>query len=57
MAEGYNYSVDLLVNKKLTETEKNKLFIALGNAIKNVLGKPKDGNGINGVILIYSEKE
>ncbi len=56
MAEGYKYSIDLSVNKKLTETEKNKLFIALGDAVKSVLGKPAE-DGMNGLILIYSEKE
>ncbi len=51
MEKGVKFSVDLAVNKVLTETEKSQLMEALSETIQKVLGKTESGT-----VLIYSEK-
>lgn len=51
MAEELKYSVDIAVNKKLSENEKNKLMLALSKALEEVFGSAKSGT-----VMIYSQK-
>jgi len=44
-------SIDIQVDQKLTETQKNKLFIELGKAVSEAIGPVEFGS-----IFIYSEK-
>ena len=45
------HTLDLLVNRMLTNSEEHSLVIALANAIRDVLNKG------NGAFFIHSEKE
>ena len=49
--EGLKYAIDIFVNRVLSETEKNNLMIALGEAVRSTVGPTKSG-----LIMIYSEK-
>lgn len=48
-AEGLKYTIDISVNKVLSETEKNLLMVALSEAVHTVLGPSKSG-----VVIIHS---
>lgn len=50
--EELKYSVDIAVNRVLSETEKNKLTLALSEAVEKILGRPKSGT-----VMIYSERK
>ena len=52
MAQELRYSIDIAVNRVLSETEKNKLMIALSEAVEKVLGATKSGT-----VMIYSERK
>lgn len=47
----WQYSIDIAVGKELSETEKNRLTLALSKAVEDVLGKPKSGT-----VEIYSKR-
>ena len=52
MADDLKYSLEISVNRVLTETEKNKLMNALSSAIEDALGQIKSGT-----MMVYSEKK
>ena len=52
MAQELKYSIDIAVNRVLSETEKNKLILALSKAVEEILGKSKSGT-----VMIYSERK
>ncbi|MBI2120603.1 MAG: hypothetical protein HYT94_03195 [Parcubacteria group bacterium] len=43
LKENLKFSIDIAVNCTLSETEKNQLMVALGNAVRDVLGPTKSG--------------
>lgn len=49
MAKKLKFNIDISVNKVLSETEEQLLRIALGQAVKTVLGPSKSG-----FVLIHS---
>lgn len=52
MEQELKYSIDVAVNRVLSETEKNKLMLALSKALEDVLGLTKSGT-----VMIYSERK
>ena len=52
MEQELKYSMNIAVNRVLSETEKNNLMLSLTKAVEDVLGVTKIGT-----LLIYSERE
>jgi hypothetical protein len=43
MDKEYTFQIDLALDQRITEAQKNQLMVQLGNVVKEVLGPAKSG--------------